>query len=638
MYCLQTYGKNQVPDENQLLKQQLWNEATIKYGMKRTCQLLSTECNYRDFICDVDCRWRHLMNLISSWERYYVNRSPHQLIIDAKKMANKLSEIILCMKRIPDYKISVRQYAYKKAISSVDEEEIGSEYIRLCEDLQLEISNADCYHIFPKTYDKLHEWMHEQGSANEFKPKIPHLFKVIEEDLISQWSNTSSAGRTKIGVIGYTCSGKSSVLNRLLGVKSLRQDDAAPVSFYKSTYFPLQYDRNESLIDPDNSNRKTFVTFVDIQGLDKNRLSDNRKVEVGNYLDEIRKADCDIYILVYDEQFSEEQEEWIFYIEKVLKRKCVLVRSKIDDYYLKKFREYTNTYFGRSTPEQRNEFGPSIIQQLKQDNSIKSRNVHLVACDYCPATSDAEILLEEQSFDFPELLNELSRLAFDARSSRIHILANRAIARTINTTFRRGYVLNIMKYQVAAGVASIVPFGDQFPRHLARDSIRDAFGIDDALRQYLTQFHLIIDNYKLRTSVFEDCVEVRELQNNSKVDKKWIGRVAGYGFVLGGFIDDVVRIVTQAAITGLTGAARIAFTVSTVGVGVVISAGVSAWAAIDGGEHIFSYVNRICDDTFMISNPLIAAIIERERKKFFGNNNSTTSTTDSLQNNNDACL
>ena len=176
----------------------------------------------------------------------------------------------------------------------------------------------------------------------------------------------------------------------------------------------------------------------------------------------------------------------------------------------------------------------------------------------------------------------------------------------------------MLKYKVAAGFASIIPFGDQLPRYLSRDSIRDSLGINEALFQYLTQFHLIIYNYKLQTSVFEKYVEVKELQNNSKFDAKWIGRTAGTVLVVGGGLtDDIVRVVAP-TVTVLSGAARAVLTAATLGIGLIISAGVSAWSAIDSGKHIFSYINRICDDTIMVTNALILSIIEREQEKVFG--------------------
>jgi energy-coupling factor transporter ATP-binding protein EcfA2 len=636
MYCLQVYRNNSLPEENQLLIKQLWNEIIVRYGIKRTLELLTKECTSKDLIFDIDCRRRHLMNLTSLYSRFC---GQNRRLVETEYIVNQLADTIRFIKDKTDDNLDDCKYFYRRVISTGDNDnDIGLQYISLCESLQFEISEAEYCSMFPKTNVKINEWLHQQGSSKEFQPKFLNLFQIIEQDLIDQWSNPYMIVRTKIGVIGYTGTGKSSLINCLLGVQSLTEEGAVPVSANRGTYFPLQFEKKQPLIDPDDKKKKTAVTFVDIQGADKEEDLVDGEVKEDNYLDEICKADCDIYILVYDEELHEVQQKWIIYIEDILRRKCVLVRSKIDIDYLKKFQELSAISFVGSERRQRQLFESTIIRQLRLENAIEARSIYLVACDYCPNSSEAALLLKEQSFDYSSLLNELSRLAFDACSSRIHALANRTIARAINTIFRRGYVLNIMKYKVAAGFASIIPFGDQLPRHISRDRIRDAFGIDDALRQYLTQFHLIIYNYKLQTSQFKDCVEIKELHIDSKLDTKWVGRAAGTALLVsGGFTDEILQAAAPVAIAA-SGAARAVFTVATIGIGVVITAGVSAWSAVDSGKHIFSYINRVCDDAIMVTNPLIASIIEREREKVFGNNNSTTSTTDSVQNNNDTCL
>ena len=146
-------------------------------------------------------------------------------------------------------------------------------------------------------------------------------------------------------MIGYTNVGKSSLINRLLGVISLKEDDAALVSSAKCTYFPCQFDRKQPLVDSADPNKKTLVTFVDLQGLDENTTFDNSTMLAGNYLDEIRKADCDIYIVVFAKPLSNEQKKWINVIEETLKRPCVLVRSKIDADFMDKFTVYHEQFY-----------------------------------------------------------------------------------------------------------------------------------------------------------------------------------------------------------------------------------------------------------------------------------------------------
>jgi GTPase SAR1 family protein len=630
MYCLQVYRNNSLPEENQLLIKQLWDQYVIQYDIKRTHDLLIKECTYEDLIFDIDCRRRHLLNLISLYKRF-CGRT--QSLLTTEYMVNELIDIIRYLKENVDENLDECKSLYRGLISETpNDKDIGLLYISLCERLQHEITEAEYCSMFPKTNAKINEWLHQQGSAHEFKPKLLDLFKIIEQDLMNQWSNSYMIVRTKIGVIGYTSTGKSSLINCLIGVQCLTEDDAAPVSNNRSTYFPLQFDRKEPLIDPNNQESKTFVTFVDIQGVDRNQCSVDNETKDDIYLEEIYKADCDIYMLVYDEELNEQQQKWIEYIEEILKRKCVLVRSKMDIQFLAKFQELSGTPYAKCDRKQRKHFEARIREQLRLEYSIESRSVYFIACDYCPSNNDALLLLQEQAFDYSALLDELSRLAIDACSYRIHALATRIIARAINTSFRRGYVLNVMKYKVAAGFASIIPFGDQLPRYLSRDSIRDAFGIDETFRQYLKQFHLIIYNYKLQTSVFEDCVEIKESQIKSKLDAKWVGRTAGTALIVGGALtDDVLRVAAPTAVA-LSGAARVVFSVATIGLGLVISAGVSAWSAVESGKHIFSYINRMCDDIIMIANPLIMCIIEREREKVSDKNQSTASTTDSIYN------
>ncbi len=408
MYCLQVYRNNSLPEENELLIKQLWNESIVRYGIKRTQDLLIKECTHEDLSFDIDCRRRHLMNLVSLYKRFC---GQSQCLLTTEYMVNQFSDIIRYLKEKTNDSLDEYKNSYRGLISTTtDDNDIGLLYISLCERLQLEISEAEYCSIFPKTNATMNEWLHQQGSANEFQPKLLDLFKIIEQDLINQWSNPYLIVRTKIGVIGYRHTGKSSLINYLRGVKSLTEDDAAPVSIYRGTYFPLQFERKQPLVHPDDQKKETAVTFVDIQGIDKEEPSSDSEVNEEKYLDEIYKADCDIYILVHDEELSEVQEKWIIYIEEILKRKCVLVRSKVDIHYLIKFQQLTGTSFAKSERRQRRQFESTIIGQLQLENSIESRSVYLVACDYSPNSNDAVLLLEEQSFDYPALLKELSSM------------------------------------------------------------------------------------------------------------------------------------------------------------------------------------------------------------------------------------
>ena len=611
MHCLQDYKKEQFPKKNEELIRQLLDEATIKYGVQRTNQLLSTSCDARDLIKDIEFRRYHLTNLTTLTRRFFDDESSQSSVASAQNIANQLSDITEQIEKYGNAILDMSKKAYQGIISPSNmPKDLGTTYIHLCEDLQLEISNAEQRSSFPMTTTLMANWLREQGPASQFEPKILPLIQALEKDLNEQRVNPRMAPRIKIGVIGYTNVGKTTLINRLLGATSLQDERAAPVSDSKSTYFPLQFDRKEPLIDFNDKNRQTLVTLVDIQGLDENRTSNHSETIAGNYLDEVRKADCDIYIIVLDKQLSEEPQSWITKIEEKLGRQCVLVRSKVDRDYLTKVKEYSEKTYLRVPEAERAALMPKIMSQLRSDNAVEARSVYLVACDYSPNNSDAEQLIEDHCFfDFPELVNELSTLAAQNYLSRVQNSANQVSVRVINTCFRRSYILNVAKYRVAAGFASIIPFGDQLPRYLAREGIREAFGINQELHSSIRSRSLCISGDKLQTSVFKDSVTITDAQRNSSFDGTSLARAGTTGLIVAAnFGDNVVRFAAPAATAGAA-AARVAFTVATLGVGLVLSAGLSAWSAIDSGKHIFSYANRLCDDIIVINCSLIASIV-----------------------------
>ena len=620
MYCLLEYPRDKSPIENQTLIRRLWSSTTAKHGLFYTRHLLEKTLRPSDRLdlwCDIECRRRHLVNLIATLERFSRWTQTHEVMTEAHIMAEKLLELIHRLDEDSPNTLTSCQDAYRKMISlSTSDEGLGLLYIRVCERLLADICEAEFCRAFSATHAKMIEWSCALCSSNQFQPKVQDLLTTIESDLIDQWGHhRHGVIRAKIGIVGYTCVGKSTILNRILGVHNLANADSSPVRSIKSTYYPLQFDRKEPLISFNNKSKKVLVTLVDIQGHDKNTPIVDRTIEPGNYLDEIRKADCDIYILVFDETLRYEQHGWITYIEQTLKRQCLLVRSKVDIDFLAKFRERSGICFGASTPEQRLELTPNILEQLRFDNQVDGYHVYLIAADYMPASSDAEILLRDQPFDMSLLVDELLLQAAQARNHRIHALAMRAVARVVNICFRRGYVLNVLNYKIGAGFAAVVPFGDQLPRYLARDHIRQAFGITEDFRNYLLRFHLIVDDGCLQTSSLESCVTATMMK--SKMNRASVGTVVGNAFIAGApFSDDIFRGFLAPTTVLLTGPARIMLTASVSAVGVIVTAAVCAFSAVDSGKHIFGYVNRLCDDLILVSSPLIDSMIELNANKY----------------------
>jgi hypothetical protein len=609
MYCLFEYSPSQIPVENQPLKERLWEEATRKHGIKRTRDVLSADGRKDELEFDIDCRRRQLRHLFSRHRRFLLQPQMQETDREAGRILHQLNQIFAELRADPNGNMVSYKNRYRESISTEnDNNDVGSVYIRVCERLLIENSNAELCRVFPNTNRQMDEWMHEQGLADEFQPKILLLIRAIEQDLSNQWSDPEFTASTKIGFIGYTNAGKSSLLNRALGVRSLEDEHAAPVRSTKSTYYQLPFDRPIPFIDPHYEHIRIPVTFVDIQGHDRDRPATNDQREAGNYLDEIGKADCDIYVLVFDEILRHEQMGWITYIEGKLERKCILVRSKVDGCYLSKFRELCGIPFGRATPELRERNHAEIIRRIQDDNQVEQRQVFLTMCTYSAESVDAEILLGTQPFDFDGLLQQLRSLASTARTKRIHALAMRGVYRVINTCFRRAYILNVLKYKIVSGIVAIVPLADKLPLYLSEKSIQEVFGINDQFRQYLNQFGLQIDNHLLHTSLFQELVGYNIRSNNEIVNTADLGRAAANTLTAVGTVgDDIMRLLVPTA----SAAGRVVL----VSAGLILSFGICAWTYHTSGKHIFGYVNQICDDLIVVTLSIIGSINERERER-----------------------
>ena len=465
-----------------------------------------------------------------------------------------------------------------------------------------------------QTHEKMKEWNRKLASTDQFQLQFRDLISTMEKDLNSLYTNVRGETiRVKIGIIGYTGVGKSTLTNRLLGVEDLTRGISSSVLTIKSTYHPLQFDRKDPLVSPGIPRRSTYVTIVDIQGHDKDKSSENH-VKPGNYLGEIHKADCDIYIVVFTDKLSSEEQVWINYIKETLERQCILVRSKVDYDFFKKFREHSGKCFGESTSTERNESTPGIIVKLRSDNKVESHQgqVYLIAADYMPSNSDTKQLLSTQLFDMKELVDELGRSAFDARNRRIYALAMRMWARVINICFRRGYVLNVLNYQTGAGVAAVVPFGDQASCYLAECDIHKAFGITEELCNYLTSWDLTVSEDSLKTSALEKCATATTTRTTSYQIS--VAGVFSKAFVTSAaFSDDVARGVASASVVAKE-SIRFGFAAVMIGLGIVLSGVVCAWSAIASGKHIFGYINKLCDDLIVVSDLLIKKMIDNNTK------------------------
>ena len=269
MYCLLEYPSHKAPAVNRTLTEQLWNSMTIKYGIRYTNHLLSKSINQNNLVdlwCDIECRRRHLTNLICTLERFSRWTQINYVVNDTHIMCEKLLDIVTRLREDPATTMRTCQQEYRQLISTSDDA-VGAHYIRICERLLADISDAEFYRAFATTHAKMVEWNCALASSDHFQPQVADLFATIEHDLTEQWSqHRHGIVRAKIGIIGYTCVGKSTILNRLLGVDDLTNDEASPVRSIKSTYYQLQFDRREPLALPNDRLKTTAVTLVDVPG------------------------------------------------------------------------------------------------------------------------------------------------------------------------------------------------------------------------------------------------------------------------------------------------------------------------------------------------------------------------------------
>lgn len=614
MFCLLEYPAGATPVKNEQLIKQLWGKVNAKYGFHRqptgsTAAVMSR----KDLKLELECRQYHVKHLLETLEQF-TNwdqvETAFKVRNEAIGMVTQLEGILTRVKNSTAVNDPLSHNEYQRIITLPKQSE-GSYYIDLCERLSVEIIDAELRCMYPITHAQCLEWNCALGTGDEFQPKVGPLMHAIQRDINSLSSNNHHTSlRAKIGFIGYTSAGKTTLVCRLLKVLGSDYSQFLPIRTTKSTYYTLQYDLDRPLVSPDDQQIATAVKFVDIQGCDKGNNISSEKFEAGNYLDEISKADCDIYVIVFSEELDNDQYKWIVFIEQLMQRRCLLVRSKADQIFLPKFLEKWDVCYGMSPAEERDRWSEDTIADLQREFAVEGHRVYLTAATDRPANGDAGLLLQNQQFDLQSLLDELSRLAPTTRHRRVHSLAVRAVARVINSCFRCGYVLNVMKYKIAAGFAAIIPLGDLLPRYLARKDLEQAFGINEEFLQDL-QRRQLQTMVELQTSVFKLYVTISATsQNQLRISVTSAGgAIPGVAVISGSLLDDVAQAATR-ALSVLSTEARVAIVIATVGVGVALSAGICVWSAINTGKHIFSRVNSLCDDLIVVSIPLVESMIE----------------------------
>ncbi|CAF1216073.1 unnamed protein product [Rotaria sp. Silwood1] len=615
---------------NELLLSLLWQKYSVKYG---TDLLLATNILPGALSNDISSRIIHVQSLIQTFNGKMNNATsisePVQLlIVRASVFIKNLKRI----KRDVDKLISTHNDDELNRCFTIYLNELNGNhdrtqkcesFVEICELLLYEIQQLELKKSFPSLNEKMNQWENTLFTNDQFEPKIIDVFRSLENDL---GRNIIPGVPCRIGLIGETSAGKTSLSVALRRI----QDDyttnfqskelpniilSSPIGVYKTTYCQLEFEH-----EYDNDKK---VIFVDIEGSTDTDLY----VKSGNYFDQIKKADCDLYIIVFDHSFTDVHHQWQQYIVNNLNRTCWIVRSKVDELFIRTFKQDVGQDFYLCDEMTRKKYAEKITQRVRElsisDNKGKElSDVYLtfVSNENNTRNQNPSILTYAQ-FDLEKLINDIINLPLSFHENRLQQIAMYATARVINICFRRGYALNVIKYKILAGFAAVVPFLDLAPRYFAREQIRQKFGVNnssyfikwwtgetDEFQVYLKEFKIEIDESGLKTSALKNTFKLSGVSSQGKVTNASSAAVkTATGIATVGV--SISNAGLRTAGVGATSTVRV-LSVGLIVVGAVLTAGMCAWSAVSNGKQMYDYLNRLCDDLIFISGHVATKIIK----------------------------
>ncbi|CAF3956518.1 unnamed protein product [Rotaria sp. Silwood2] len=634
-YCL--YCQNSSVNDakvNELLLNLLWQKYAVKYG---TDLLSATNIMPGALSNDISSRIIHVQSLIQTLNGkmnndYSISETVQLLIARASTFINNLKRI----KRDVDKLISAHNddelnryfiiYLYELN-GNHDKARKCESFVEICELLLYQIQQLELKKFFPSLNEKMNQWENTLLSNDQFEPKIIDVFRSLENDL---GRNIIPSVPCRIGLIGETSAGKTS-----LGLALRRiQDDyttnfqskdlpniilSSPIGVYKTTYCQLEFEHQY-----DNDKK---VIFVDIEGSTDSDLY----VKSGNYFDQIKKADCDLYIIVFDHNFTDAHRQWQQYIVNNLNRTCWIVRSKVDELFIRTFKQDVGQDFYSCDEMTRRKYAEKVMQRVRElaisdnkGNKLSDVYLTFVSSENDTHNQNSSILTYAQ-FDLETLINDISNLPISFHENRLQQMAMSATARVINICFRRGYALNVMKYKILAGFTAIVPFLDLVPRYFAREQIRQKFGVNtfsyfmkwwtgktDEFQDYLKEFQIEIDESDFKTSALKNTFKISGVSSENKVTNASsvaVKTATGIATVGASMSDDGLRAAGIGAVHTVRG-----LSVSLIVVGALLTAGMCAWSAVSNGKQMYDYLNRLCDDLIFISGHVAIKIIENNHE------------------------
>lgn len=628
-YCLycQHSSKNNA-QVNDLLIDLLWTKYSIKYGV----DLLSSINMMPGALSnDISSRIIHVQHLIETfsekiYKEIYISEDIQSLIQRAGTFIRTLKTI---KRHVDELIFSHNDDQLNQCFTNYCNELKGDRenarqcenFIELCELLLNHIQNAEFKNFFPSLNEKIITWENTLLASDQFQPKAIDVFKSLENDL---GLHIIPGVPCRIGLIGETNAGKTSLILSLRGIEydyginfqSREIPDrilSSPIGVHKSTYCQLEFEHQYD-------DRK--VIFVDIEGSTDNDLN----MKSGNYFDQIKKADCDLYIIVFEHNFTDVHRSWQQYILTQMNRTCWIVRSKVDELFIRTFKQDVGQDFSSSDETIRKKYADKIVERVRKLGSAdcsgkEISDIYLIFNPNNVTTDQSNSsILEYAKFDLEKLINDIKYLPSSFHEDRLTQMSVNAVARVINTCFRRGYALNAIKYKILAGIAAAIPFLDLIPRYFAREHIRQKFGVNthmyikkwwtgetDEFQDYLKLFDIEINESSLKTSALKSSFRLTNVsgqegsKNRSTIAAK---TVTGVAVASASLSDEAIKTVG----VGSTNALRV-LSVGFMVAGVVLTAGMCAWSAVSNGKQMYDYLNRLCDDLILISGYVAIRVI-----------------------------
>ncbi|CAF1374363.1 unnamed protein product [Rotaria sordida] len=460
---------------------------------------------------------------------------------------------------------------------------------------------------------------------------------TASEPIIAKSTSTNQ----KIGIIGDGSVGKTALM---IALANIDKNNFSTVDIDRSTFNYLQFDTH-TYRHP-QSNKIVPITFIDIQGATDVKDSES----IGSYIELISIADCDLYLIAFDKPFSKHNRHCQEHIENTLRRKYILVRTKTDMLFSEFAKKKSNN---EHRDDSINYYDSKIaLSDTRQNASISSDRERLSDEIYLTAAGYDDMLKNSPffTFDLEKLKKKLVRLAIkDTRVERMFKITFSALTTTINTCFRRGYIVSSTRYQWIAAACSLIPFLDELPAFYGREKIRQVFGIHGnstqtntssstttSFEKYLIEKNFTIPKTYLKSGCFEYlwCGKEKQSMANAANDsnaffqlpgtwnskdksvtsqntKACIGHVAytivGRPATILGAIGKVLDSTIQIAVPASAAALRAA-SIAGIVIGVVLTPAFALWSFYSTGKRMDEHLHILCDDLHVIAAYFLAAI------------------------------